>query len=104
MMPATNHASAPYAITDTPMTADRRMVALTELAPTILEVALTQGGAAIRFTSAIGRRYQIDYTDLLAGTWQPLAGGTVVGTGQDLTVTDGSGSAATRFYRVGVIE
>jgi alpha-D-xyloside xylohydrolase len=62
------------------------------------------GGTTITFPSALGKTYQVEYSDdLSSGSWTALLANPLAGTGAPLQATDpASGSKTKRFYRVAV--
>ncbi|HEX8679258.1 MAG TPA: hypothetical protein VF683_04835, partial [Chthoniobacterales bacterium] len=66
-----------------------------------LSVARAAGDLIIRFASASGQRYRVEWCDSIADPrWQPL-GGEIVGTGGEVAVTDpGALIRPARFYQL----
>jgi alpha-tubulin suppressor-like RCC1 family protein len=62
-------------------------------------------GPALDFHTFAGQQYSVEYSsDLTPGSWLPLPGGNVSGTGSDAEVTDSDGAtAAGRFYRLRLV-
>jgi hypothetical protein len=72
------------------------------VAPT-LSAIVSSNNLILGWPSAAGQTYQIQYKDdLTAPTWTPL-GGSFLGTGGTLTITNNAGLAAQRFFRVQLV-
>jgi alpha-tubulin suppressor-like RCC1 family protein len=65
-------------------------------------INLAAQGPALSFHTFAGQQYSVEFSpDLAPGSWQPLPGGNVFGTGLDTQVMDTAGvGAAARFYRL----
>ena len=99
-----HHATAPYAIADTAVTSDNRLVNLVALSPQIVGLALTAGGVEITVATVAGRLYGIEFTEALGTAWETLPNGVVRGDDQVAKVVDASAGSPNRFYRVSLLE
>jgi alpha-tubulin suppressor-like RCC1 family protein len=65
-------------------------------------IRIASQGPALNFHAFAGQQYSVEYSpDLTSGSWSPLPGGNVSGTGLDTQVIDTAGvGAASRFYRL----
>lgn len=79
-----------------------RVVALVVPKPKIKSVTRSGLLPTIKFPTLPGQSYAVEYsTDLTPGSWRPVSGGNVSGTGNEMTVTDPDAAAANqRFYRL----
>ena len=74
--------------------------------PRIASVGLNGRNPVIRFHTALGQSYSVEYSpDLTPGSWLPLPGGAVAGTDQEAAVSDANApsGATARFYRVKLV-
>lgn len=73
------------------------------LAPVIKSIEKSGQDIILKFPTAVGQMYSVEYSpNLSPGSWNDLPGSNIVGDGQEATVTDMNAvtSAGTRFYRL----
>ena len=71
------------------------------VSPMIVSPNFNSGSFRLTFPTELGPTYEVEYKqDLNAPSWQLLTN--VIGTGSPLTITNSSGTSATKFYRIKV--
>lgn len=60
-------------------------------------------GVTIRFMTVVGKQYVVESSAAIGAPWVAV-GGTVTGTGGEVTVTDNSAGAGSKFYRIKLID
>jgi subtilisin-like proprotein convertase family protein len=71
----------------------------TNTTPVITDISVSGGAVTLAWTSITGRLYRVQANTDLTGSWVDLPGD-VIANGSSATMTDSSGLATQRFYRV----
>lgn len=99
-----NYAATPYALEDTDLISDYRIVNLVAMAPVVTGLALTADRVEILLPTVAGRLYVVEHAEEVAGPWEALPSGLVRGDGQVARVQDSGAGFLHRFYRVSLVE
>jgi len=102
--PSTNPVTIIVTDDGTPnLSASQTFSVVVSIAPLISGIGVTGNTFSFGFATAVGRTYQVDYSDTLAeNSWLAL-GSPIAGTGGVVTITADIRLSAHRFYRVRVL-